>query len=69
MRVFWWQGGLHAQPESDVETEALLVLMHDLKIGRPVDGLTDHPVVGAASVDDLGGDDQLGGHHVGQERP
>lgn len=24
MKVFWWNGGVQIQPESDVETEALL---------------------------------------------
>lgn len=35
MRVFWWQGGLHIHPESDVETEAILVLLDALKPGKP----------------------------------
>lgn len=35
MKVFWWQGGLHAEPESPVETEALLVLMENLRYERP----------------------------------
>jgi hypothetical protein len=29
MRIFWWQGGLHIEPESPVETEAMLVLFHE----------------------------------------
>jgi hypothetical protein len=35
MRVFWWQGGLHLQPESDVETEALIVLLQSFRYERP----------------------------------
>ena len=35
MKVFWYQGGLHAEPESDVETEALIVLMNALRYERP----------------------------------
>lgn len=35
MRVFWLNGGLHAEPENEVETEALLVLLHGLKYERP----------------------------------
>lgn len=40
MRIFWMQGGLHAEPENEVETEALLVLLSNLKYERPpeVDG-------------------------------
>lgn len=41
MRIFWWQGGLQIQPESDVETEALLVLMQNVKYERPAE--TDAP--------------------------
>jgi hypothetical protein len=35
MRVFWYQGGLQLQPESDVETEAMLVLLANLKYEAP----------------------------------
>jgi hypothetical protein len=35
MRVFWRNGGLQLQPENDVETEALLVLLHDVKYEAP----------------------------------
>lgn len=35
MRVFWLHGGLHAEPENEVETEALLVLLENLKYERP----------------------------------
>ncbi len=35
MKVLWWQGGLQIQPESDVETEALLVLLSAVKYERP----------------------------------
>ena len=37
MRVRWWQGGLHIEPESDVETEAMLVLLNGLKYEKPPD--------------------------------
>jgi hypothetical protein len=26
MRVFWWQAGLHFEPETKTETEALMIL-------------------------------------------
>jgi hypothetical protein len=35
MRIFWLNGGLHLEPESDVESEALLLLTGNLKIGKP----------------------------------
>jgi hypothetical protein len=35
MRVFWWQGGLQIQPESPVEAEAMLVLLHGFKYEPP----------------------------------
>ncbi len=35
MRVFWLNGGLHAEPENEVETEALLVLLAHLRYERP----------------------------------
>ena len=33
MKVFWWQGGIHIQPESDVESEALMVVMNAVRYG------------------------------------
>lgn len=35
MRVFWMNGGLHVEPENEVETEAMLVLLANLKYERP----------------------------------
>lgn len=35
MRVFWLNGGLYIEPESDVETEALSVLLHSVRYDRP----------------------------------
>ena len=35
MRIFWWQGGLQVQPESDVEEEALIVLLNAVRYERP----------------------------------
>jgi hypothetical protein len=35
MRVFWLHGGLHVEPESEVETEAMLVLLANFKYERP----------------------------------
>ena len=39
MRISWRNGGLFFEPESDVETEAILVLLAGLKYeGPPSDG-------------------------------
>jgi hypothetical protein len=35
MRVFWLNGGLHVEPENEVETEAMLVLLASLKYEAP----------------------------------
>lgn len=35
MRIFWLNGGLQLQPETDVEAEALLVLMANVKMEVP----------------------------------
>lgn len=32
MKAFWWQGGLHIQPENDVEPEALMVLVRSFHL-------------------------------------
>ena len=52
MKVFWWQGGLHAEPENEVETEALLVLSNGLKYERPPN-LGGPPSSGEATNDEL----------------
>jgi hypothetical protein len=36
MRVFWWQGGLHFEPENDDERGQLLALTEMLKVARVV---------------------------------
>ena len=33
MRIFWWQGGLHVEPSTDVERDALEVLRSSLEGG------------------------------------
>jgi len=32
MKVFWWQAGLHLEPESSIESESLKVLADNLKL-------------------------------------
>ena len=31
MKVYWWQGGLHFEPEGDEERKALLVVTQNLR--------------------------------------
>ena len=37
MLVFWLQGGLHLEPENPVESEAMMLLLHDVKYIVPVE--------------------------------
>jgi hypothetical protein len=39
MRIFWWQGGLHLEPESDSDREALRSL-HDTLVAWTLVPLT-----------------------------
>ncbi len=39
MKVFWWQGGLHFEPENKAETDALMILW-EAKRESPVESLT-----------------------------
>ena len=32
MKVYWWQGGLHLEPENDEERKALQRITQDLKL-------------------------------------
>lgn len=48
MRVFWWQAGLHLEPESDRDRTALLRLQEALEglgLVRLVHGVDSDPVV------------------------
>lgn len=62
MKVFWYQGGLQLQPESDVETEALLVLLNGIRYERPTE-VDDPRTEMTASGDCLG--EAEGGLDVG----
>ena len=33
MRIFWWQGGIHMEPENEQEIDALMVLWDGIKKG------------------------------------
>ena len=32
MKVYWWQGGVHIEPESTKEREALLIIIESLNL-------------------------------------
>lgn len=53
MKLFWYQGGLQLQPESAVETEALLVVMNAVRYERPPE-VEDPRTVRTPSGDALG---------------
>ena len=57
MKVFWLNGGLHIEPESDVEAEALLVLTRAWRMELPEEN--DSPT--RARHDDSGGSCHAGG--------
>ena len=61
MKVYWWQGGVHIEPESQEEREALYFLTnklnlvnlsHEIPAGPvgPIKGINQEPVV---AVQDL----------------
>jgi hypothetical protein len=62
MKVFWWQGGVQVQPETDVEAEALIVLMNAVRYERPPE-IDDPRTARTASAESLG--DSEGGLDVG----
>lgn len=43
MRIFWYQGGLHLQPESIEECQALDLLSKNVKFERPPEMLCSTP--------------------------
>jgi hypothetical protein len=44
MRIFWWQAGLHVEPESDHERTALLVLSESLNISGIKKQIVESPI-------------------------
>ena len=61
MRIFWWQHGLHLEPESQSEADMMVALVDSVKFGRPVSReqlpdliIRDHePVPSGLAGDDL----------------
>jgi len=46
MKVFWWQGGLHIQPESHKEAEALVAVVDSLNLVDVDESPTTGPISG-----------------------
>jgi hypothetical protein len=44
MHVFWWQHGLHLQPDNQEEANQLVRLVEGIKFGRP-DELAIEPIL------------------------
>ena len=51
MRIFWWQGGVHIHPETDEESDALLVITKSLESAQFNDGIPSSPT-GTIQTDD-----------------
>ena len=43
MRVFWWQGGIHIEPEGEQEHKTLLDAVNMLREAKFGDPFADHP--------------------------
>ena len=46
MKVFWWQGGLHLEPENSEDASALRVLSSSLHIVDVVKNVNTGPICG-----------------------
>ena len=46
MKVYWWQGGLHLEPESRSEAEALDLVASNLHAVQINEGAATGPVLG-----------------------
>ena len=58
MKVYWWQSGLHLQPEDRAEDEALILLVDKLKLAR-----VDHKIPTGPVQANLGNKDSIVGMH------
>jgi hypothetical protein len=59
MKVYWWQAGLHFEPENESDSTALLVLSESLKLVQQTEQVDTGPISG-----DLGNYDSVGSVHV-----
>ena len=46
MKVYWWQAGLHFEPENERDSGALAVLAESLKLGQIAEEINAGPVSG-----------------------
>jgi hypothetical protein len=46
MKIFWWQGGLHIEPESKAEHEAIKILAESLNLVHVNPRLETGPITG-----------------------
>ena len=44
MKIYWWQGGVHIEPESAKEREALCKFTELLDVVRVCDGVERSPI-------------------------
>ena len=51
MRCLWWQGGIHVQPETGQERDALMVIATALHLVEPSDEIVPSPI-GTVGVHD-----------------
>jgi hypothetical protein len=67
VRIFWWQGGIHIEPEGQRECEALAVLMENARFEKP-----DAPTMSASGTTAEGSGSELfellAGHDI-HKRP
>ena len=44
MRIYWWQGGLHIEPDTDTDRAALEILSDSLKLANVGQGVPGGPI-------------------------
>lgn len=43
MEIYWWQGGIHIQPETEEERKALVVIVNNLNFVKRNNGVKTGP--------------------------
>ena len=82
MKVFWWQGGLHLEPASQVERDAVIVLLKSIGVGdevvpsstRTVKLCNEEPIVGIDELPQIVNQCERGrigvaNHPLGEKQP
>jgi hypothetical protein len=59
MKVFWWQTGLHVEPENSEEFEALRIVTRRLEIADLEQAVPGSPIADSGNQDSVGGVDKL----------